>query len=274
MGKFGSPEVLCGALSIVGESPAWNAQTLQLAMIDVHGQRVRFLDWKLCRAEDVVLDDRPGAAMWLPDGRLAVACGKSILALDSSRRPVPLVSSLPLDGIRFNDVKIGPDGWFWGGTYTMSSTGGAFYRISTTGECVRMFGDVGNSNGIDWDLERRFFYHVDTPKGTVVRYRYDPETFALSDRRVLRTFDKNEGFPDGMVRDSDGLLWIALWGASRVVAIDPDSGVDADEIRLPVSQPTCPAFAGNGRMVITTAAHGLNLREEPLAGATFAAGPR
>lgn len=264
-------ETVCRAACIVGESPVWDARTQSLRMIDVHGQRVRTIDWATRAVRDVVLDDRPGSVVLAGDGRLVVLAGKSVLALGDDGMPRTLFPDLPLKGLRFNDLKVGPDGWLWGGTFTTAG-GGAAYRVSPRGEVRELFGGVGNSNGIEWDSDRHFFYHVDTPKGTVCRYAYDPEDFTLRDRRLIRAFAPREGFPDGMTRDAEGCLWVALWGAGRVVRLDPETGDELAEVRLPVSQPACPVFAGDALdiLAVTTAAHAVNMREEPLAGSVFA----
>ena len=48
-----------------------------------------------------------------------------------------------------------------------------------------------------------------------------------------------------------------------------------DKIDLPVSQPSSCTFAGADlkTLVITSAAHNIHLKDEPLAGATFAVRP-
>ena len=74
--------------------------------------------------------------------------------------------------------------------------------------------------------------------------------------------------------DSEGCLWSARWGGSRVIRYTPDGRVDR-EVRLPVSQVTCPAFGGPDlkRLYITSAAKNLSaeaLAKEPHAGGVFA----
>lgn len=264
-------EILSSAASIVGESPVWLPTRRELAMVDVHGQRVRRIDWATHAARDFVLEERPGSVVGEPDGSLLVFAGKSVCRLAPDGTRATLASDLPLAGERFNDVRRGPDGRIWGGTFSRGREA-AFYRFSSDWRPSELLGGVGNSNGIVWDEARRFLYHVDTPCGTVTRYRYEEGAGVLSERRVIRTFAPREGLPDGMCADADGRLWVALWGAGRVACLDPADGREVDAIELPVSQPACPAFAGDdlSTLVVTTAAHGRNLREEPLAGATFA----
>ena len=268
------PEVVCAAACIVGESPVWLAARRELAMVDVHGRRVRRISWDSGEARDFVMREQVGAVVpGGTDGDLLVFAGKDVLRLSPDGSCETLAADLPLAGLRFNDVKRGPDGRIWGGTYSRDQTA-AFYRLGEDWAAGKpLIAGVGNSNGIAWDAERRFVYHVDTPRRTVTRYRYDASYAVLSESRAVREFGEREGLPDGMCSDAEGRLWVALWGAGRVVCIDPETGDEIDEVRLPVSQPTCPAFAGDrlDTLVVTTAAHGIDLRKEPLAGATFAA---
>ncbi|MBQ2631201.1 MAG: SMP-30/gluconolactonase/LRE family protein [Kiritimatiellae bacterium] len=265
-------EILSEAACIVGESPVWIPERRELAMCDVHGRRVRRIAWDTGAARDFVLREQVGAVV--PDetdGNLLVFAGKDVLRLSPDGSCETLAANLPVVGLRFNDVKRGPDGRIWGGTYSRDQTA-AFYRLGEDWSVEEpLISGVGNSNGIAWDAERCFVYHVDTPRGTVTRYSYDIDAAVLSEARVVRAFARREGLPDGMCADVHGGLWVALWGAGKVVCIDSDTGTDIDAVSLPVSQPACPAFAGDNldTLVVTTAAHGVNLREEPLAGMTF-----
>jgi len=267
-----APEVICAAACIVGESPVWLAARRELAMVDVHGRRVRRIAWETGRAHDFVMREQVGSVV--PDGTdgtLLVFAGKDILSLSPDGTCTPCAENLPVAGMRFNDVKRGPDGRIWGGTFSHGREA-AFYRFDEGWSFAELISGVGNSNGIAWDAVRRFVYHVDTPRRTVTRYRYGYDTATLSEAKVVREFSEREGLPDGMCADAEGRLWVAMWGAGRVVCIDPGSGADVDEVRLPVSQPACPAFAGDRleTLVVTTAAHNVNLRAEPLAGCVFA----
>ena len=70
------------------------------------------------------------------------------------------------------------------------------------------------SNGLVWkDAE---FYYIDTPTKRVDRYVYDAVSGTISDRTTAVTFpaDGSHGFPDGMVLDADGNIWIACFNVS------------------------------------------------------------
>lgn len=265
------PEVICAAACIVGESPVWLAERRELAMVDVHGRRVRRIAWDDGKTQDFVMREQVGSVV--PDGTdgtLLVFSGKNVHRLSSDGSCALLAENLPVAGLRFNDVRRGPDGHIWGGTFSHGCEA-AFYRFEKDWTFTELISGVGNSNGIAWDADRPYVYHVDTPRGTVTRYLYDIDTAVLSEARVVRAFARREGLPDGMCADADGRLWVAMWGTGRILCIDPESGAKMDEVLLPVSQPACPAFAGDrlGTLVVTTAAHNVNLREEPLAGCVF-----
>lgn len=86
---------------------------------------------------------------------------------------------------------------------------------------------------------------------------------------------RREGNPDGAVIDAEGAMWLALWGAGRVVRLDR-KGREIGAISVPVSQPSCPAFGGPGlaSLYITTAREGMSAEQrarEPGAGDLFVA---
>src|SRR3546814_20986553 len=75
-------------------------------------------------------------------------------------------------------------------------------------------------------------------------------------------FEEDWGNPDGMTFDAEGGLWVACWGASRVMRFAPDGTPDR-HIALPASQITSCTFAGPGldRMFVTSASDGVTRTE-------------
>jgi sugar lactone lactonase YvrE len=102
----------------------------------------------------------------------------------------------------------------------------------------------------------------------------DPETgLPRGEPAVFHVSAPGEGAPDGAVVDADGTLWNARWGGWSLDGYAPD-GTRTVSVRLPVAQPTCPAFAGAGldRLVVTTARETLSedaLAGQPAAGAVL-----
>jgi sugar lactone lactonase YvrE len=66
MNLYEGLEVLCSALCIVGESPVWDRERACLWMADVHGRRMRRIDFRSGRVHDTVFPSR--SARWCPPG--------------------------------------------------------------------------------------------------------------------------------------------------------------------------------------------------------------
>lgn len=119
-------------------------------------------------------------------------------------------------------------------------------------------------------------YYIDTPTQEIVRYSYDPESGDVSNPEPVYRFDQSDGLPDGMTIDQNGMLWVALFGGSRVVHIDPFQKKEIDSISVPAKYVTCCAFGGRDlkTLYITTATEQMTETEryeQPHAGGLFSA---
>lgn len=262
-------EVLTDARCIVGEGPTWDAENQRLLMVDIQGKRLRSIDWRSGGVTDTVLPQQPGFLVLCRGGQLLAGCEDGVYKI-SGNQLQRFSKPCTIKGDRFNEGKVGPDGNLYLGTFSRDFSA-AFYRMDAKGNLTELFDGVGNSNGLDWD-EQGYFYYNDTPLGRTDRFTFLPDG-TLTQRQVACRYDR--GGPDGMTIDSDGNLWTALWGSGTVVCVDPRTGKILDKIELPVSQPSSCAFAGDDlkTLVITSAAHNVHLKDEPLAGATFTVRP-
>lgn len=139
-------------------------------------------------------------------------------------------SNLP-EGIRFNDGKCDKDGRLWIGSMQMrqdenAEYAGALFCIEDE-KIKSQYPDYTIPNGLAWDDEKSFFYHVATPTRKIDQY-------------VIRT---------------DGNLWIAMWGGSKVICASPESGEVLKEIRIPDKNVSCCTFGGENlnHLFVTTA---------------------
>ncbi|HEX6520730.1 MAG TPA: SMP-30/gluconolactonase/LRE family protein [Streptosporangiaceae bacterium] len=83
--------------------------------------------------------------------------------------------------------------------------------------------------------------------------------------------------PDGLTLDSEGCLWLAVFGSGELMRFTPDGHLDT-VVRLPARQVTSATFGGPGlgTLYITTARENFteaDRRAEPHAGDIFACVP-
>jgi sugar lactone lactonase YvrE len=181
-------------------------------------------------------------------------------------------------GNRTNDGRVNPAGGFWIGTMAHGEEGGVYsgsvyqYRA---GQLKKLFGDVRIPNSTCFSPDGRTAYFADTPNKIIVKRPIDPATGEPTGFwSVFADTSGDPGAPDGAVIDSEGFLWSARWGGSRVIRYAPDGRKDR-EIMVPASQVACPGFGGSElrTLYIATARKNLDaaaLEKEPNAGGLFA----
>lgn len=260
----------------LGEGPIWYRE--QLYWVDIIEKRVYIYNPSLDSVRHIQLDKMVGTVVPRSAGGLVVALEDGFYAVDERDGEATLLASAEADNpsTRFNDGKCDPVGRLWAGTMGLKGEKGigALYMLDAERQVHTRLTDVTISNGICWSHDHTTMYYIDTPTQEVVAFAYDNKTGEISDRRVVVTFDRSEGGPDGMTIDAEGNLWVALWGGWAVVCVDPNSGERLHKVDVPCAHVTACAFGGEGLtdLYITTARTGVDedaLKEQPLAGALF-----
>ncbi len=150
---------------------------------------------------------------------------------------------------------------------------GSLYCLDTDHTVTKKLDNVTISNGLVWNQSQSVFYYIDSITFSVDAYDYQPETGAISNKRSIKSF--TEGLPDGMAIDQEDFLWVAVWGAGKVVRINPHTGETVYEIIISgAKQVSSCAFGGKNldEVYITTAGQGLSeedWKEQPNAGGLF-----
>ena len=180
----------------------------------------------------------------------------------------------PGSGRRFNDGRTDKQGRFWVGTMVENeakagASRGSLFRFD--GTLAEQAGGITISNSLCSSPDGRTLYFSDTPSKVIHAYDLDPDSGAISDKRVFA--EVTDGYPDGAVVDEEGCLWSARWGAGEVVRHAPDGKV-ISRLKVPAGQATCPAFGGPDRktLFVTSAREGLDaagLARDPEAGNLF-----
>lgn len=174
-------------------------------------------------------------------------------------------------GLRSNDARVHPSGSWW-----VSHCGTAGERGEGSIRCLGPHGVIKVITGLTMpnticfspDGTRAFF--SDTPTGRLFHCRLDPRNgVPLEEPRRFCTLTGLK--PDGAVSDDQGRLWIALWGAGCLLVLEAN-GSPVGRVPLPVPNVTCPAWAGPGLLLVTSAREGMaeeDLARTATAGAAF-----
>lgn len=275
-------ELVIDAKATLGEGAIWNPKEKFLYWVDIEEGILHKYDPLSEKNIQFKLNKRIGTVVPSEKDGLLVALEDGIYHYNPATDSIIFITNPPGNNseIRFNDGKCDPAGRFWAGT--MSLTGkqnaGALYYLDKNGAIEKKIDSVSISNGIVWSSDSTKMYYIDTPTGKVKEYDYDIITGNISYIKDAITIDQKMGHPDGMTIDSNGNLWIALWGGSAVGCWDPENGKLLQKISVPVLNVTSCAFGGDNleTLFITTASQGTpkdGLEKYPNRGGLFKAKP-
>jgi sugar lactone lactonase YvrE len=146
---------------------------------------------------------------------------------------------------RLNDAVADPAGRMWFGTMDNreKEKNGAFYRYERGAVLRTHVEGIAITNGPCVSPDGRILYFVDTLAGTIEAADIAEEG-GLSGRRPFVGIHPKEGHPDGPTIDSEGCVWIGLYGGWEARRYSP-SGELLQRVRFPVSNITKIAFGGD-----------------------------
>lgn len=267
---------MCGELS---EGPYWDAPRERLLWVDITGGVVHAGVLRGDRIELVQswnFASTVGAVACSADGYLLVAQNDvlSIVSPEDDRRMLARVLP-PGSGRRLNDAGVDPEGRLYVGTLSLDqpSESEVLVLLEQDGMLRGIDDDLTLSNGIAWSVDGQRMLTVDSLRRTVFVRDYDPSTASTGRRRTF--VSDFPGIPDGICTDTEGGVWVAVWGAGRVHRYDEQGNLDA-VVLVDAPHVSSVAFAGADlrTLVITTARHDLSpqdLDANPASGALFTA---
>lgn len=250
----------------------WNPKTQILSMVNILGREVHlfeFAEGNLKLVDGFKCSGDVGSALPTDEGGFVLCQNQGIFyrEADGTTREI---CQLPVSGksLRCNDAKLGPDGNLWVGImdYEAIEGRGSLWRINSHGESQLLLDGLTIPNGLDW-WESEFWF-VDGPAQQISCYLFDDSGLT----KTAKSFISN-GTPDGMAFDSNGELWLALWGEGRVDHFSPTGEVvDTISVSAPHSTSLCFANQSLNTMVITSARVALSdqaLLDNPDSGDVF-----
>ncbi len=270
-------ELVLDAKADLGEGPIWDDRRGQLVWVDIMAGRVNLFDPLTGGNRSIEVGVPVGAAALRESGGLVLAVKDGFAALDTETGTMSRLGGFPdaADDIRMNDAKCDRQGRLWAGTMALDlrEGAGAFYRLDPDGGVSAMLTDVTCSNGTDWSPDGKLMYYVDSMTRRIDCFDYDALSGAVSGRRTFVAIELQDAAPDGLTVDSEGNIWVALWGGWCVRCYSPDAKL-IGSVEVPASQSSSCTFGGEelDELYITSARTGLSeadLAGQPLAGGLF-----
>ena len=274
------PELLLDAHADLGEGPAWDAATQTLYWVDIHAGNLHHFDPASGSDDSIHLGQSIGCLAPRRNGGLVLALQGRFATVDPSagvKSLMPIVQPEPHQpGNRFNDGKCDPAGRFLAGTMddAENAASGSLYSLTPNGMFRILLTGLRISNGLAWSPDGGTFYHIDTPTRQVTAYDYDLASGAIAAPRPVIQVPSELGWPDGMTSDTQGKLWIAMWGGARLTRWDPVNGKLLETIPFPALNVSSCTFGGPdlADLYITSALKEMTaaqLKEYPFSGDLF-----
>jgi sugar lactone lactonase YvrE len=264
-------KLILDAKATLGEGPAWDTKTQTLYWVDILEKRIYAGTELLAQ-----LDEYIGCLAPRKNGNLILGMRSSFanLRVDSPQQTV-LAALNERATNRINDGKCDPAGRFIAGTMDMNEKDptGTVYSFDGK-QATPLLRGVTISNGLAWSPDYKTFYYIDTPTREVKAFDYNLESGQIANPRVAICVPESLGWPDGMTSDTDGNLWIALWGGAQITKWNPLTGQLLEKIPVPALQTSCCVFGGKemNELYITSARKGMSeadLKKYPLSGGLF-----
>jgi sugar lactone lactonase YvrE len=277
-------ELILDAKATLGEGPIWDAKTQTLYWIDILEKRVYAGTRILAELDDLI-----GCLAPCKNGHL-------ILALTGAEGRASFVDFDPFDSAqgmpvtsqqavlatvresatnRFNDGKCDPAGRFIAGSMDMNEKdpNGSLYSFDGK-QVTRLLDGITISNGLTWSPNHKIFYYIDTPTREIKTFDYDLATGQIANPRVAVYVPEALGWPDGMTSDTDGNLWVAMWGGAQVTKWNPNTGKLLEQIPVPALHTSSCVFGGRdmNELYVTSARVGMSeesLKKYPSSGGLF-----
>ena len=235
----------------LAEGPLWDAARQRVLWVDINAGAVHtgVLQGNRVEARDrITIGGTVGAVACSAAGELLVAGARHLHTVAPDGAVTTGAQLIP-DGkaSRLNDGKCDPRGRFLVGSLALDDRLGDEVLLSVGSgsgpdTAVTVLDDnLSLSNGLGWSPDGTILYSVDSTPGVVWSRTYDPDTGAVGPRsEFLRIAD---GSPDGMCIDTDGNLWIAIWGTGQVRRYSP-AGAYMATVEVAAPNTSSVAFVG------------------------------
>ena len=268
-------ERACAVGAELGEGPLWVDRDAAVWFVDIKGRRLHRYRPATRELKSWMAPDQPGFIVPVRGGGYVVGLKSGLNRFNAESGSFDSLHLVDphLPSNRLNDCGVSPEGDLWFGSMDdlEANPTGVLYSYGRGGLIAHDHNYV-ITNGPAFSPDGSTFYHTDT--GARVVYAFDRGLAGkLSNKRPFIRIEAGAGYPDGSTVDSEGCVWVALFGGWGVRRYSP-RGELLSYVRLPCANVTKIAFGGADyrTVYVTTAWKSLSQAEraaQPLAGDLF-----
>ncbi len=256
----------------IGECPIWNETEDSLYFTNGKHREICIYNFKTERLMVRSLPIWMSAVAFDCQNRLILSHTKGVHILGEKEELLSLYDEEKYSIKHAGDMKVGPDGAIYVGTISekllgiSDKTDGKLYRISQDGQVDILLDGLILSNGLDWSMDEKKFYHADTGMALIKEYFFDKKTgkITFSGRQV-----RVEGV-DGLTIGEDGNLYVSCAWKKYVAVIDGATLAVKEHIPFADTFPMSCGFCGKDMniLAVTTASDTADIARDQNAGFT------
>lgn len=267
---------LVPAQATLGEGPVWDRERGVLWWVDIMAPAVHCLDPRDGSTRQWPAPAKVGWVVPATGGGLVAGLNDGLYSFDPLSGAFSKILNVEddLPNNRLNDAGADYRGRIWFGTMDdlEANASGRFYMFDGRGARPLDIAPICITNGPATNADASLLYAVDTLGLKIVEYPILADG-GVGPGRVFAEIDPADGYPDGVICDAEGGVWLALWGGWSARRYDRNGEI-TDIVEFPAAQVTKIALGGpDGRTAYaTTARKGLDeaaLAAQPMAGDVF-----
>ena len=260
----------------IGEGPIYNEREDRLYFTNGKLRELCVYDFKTAQLTVRAAPVFVSALAFDTRNRMILSHTRGVHILGENAELLPLYDEEKYSIKHAGDMKVGPDGALYVGTISekflgiSEKTDGKLYRISQGGEVEILLDGLLLPNGLDWSMDEKKFYHVDTGMSVVKEYFFDKNTgkITFSGRQV-----RVEG-ADGLTIGMDNNLYVSCAWKKYVAVIDGATLAVKEHIPFADTFPMSCGFCGENMdiLAVTTASDTADVTQDKNAGFTHLQG--
>ncbi|KAH8653797.1 regucalcin [Xylariales sp. PMI_506] len=275
--KGGSAWYRCDPPMVLGEAPIYRASDSTLHWVDCLASPAELHILKVDpetgdaqgRARVLQLEDSVTVQFFRKDkpGSYICAYYQGVAFMDEETGKLEVIKEIiateDRDKLRFNDGGVDARGRFWLAEIDIKAMAfgpnslpadfrepiGRLWRYDPDGSLHEMDSGYVCGNGLAWSPDNKTMYVNDSVAMQVFSYDFDVETGNISNKKLFIDRRDSYGEPDGMVVDTEGNLWIAVWDSNRVMVFSPE-GRHLKEIYFTARNMACTTWGGKDNDIL------------------------